>query len=381
MFAVDADLDDTQYVWINFPDPYDPLIGHVIEGLDSCFDDYYEIDCESTALGSDIECFANHWSVVVTDIGSVTSGSTVSVTIENVMNPGEQTTPTFGVYIYDSDDETVYAIEQSFGTVAITTVPPNLIVKNVVATNQMLGETGDFTFSFYTTEELDSDITIGVMFPGQFEIFLTEGTSDATCSAVYFDESSSSSDVTASTSLGSTTSCSISGNMFEYSMDSTDTALTAVITNRIALTISSITNPDWGYTRTASTTDRAWDENPSSAQSVFTEYDFWTDRFSLMLYDETNDKTLFKSTDYLNSAYLGYNWASERTMDVNSYDPRDDDNFLEIFAGTQSDDISINLTPDFPVVAQTLVLEASLNSNLPASGVTFTSWMYEFKYF
>ena len=89
----------------------------------------------------------------------------------------------------------------------------------------MLGETGDFTLSFYTTQELDADITIGVAFPRQFEIFLTEGSSDATCSAVYFDESSSSTDETASTSLGTTSSCSISGNMIEYSMATSDTAL------------------------------------------------------------------------------------------------------------------------------------------------------------
>ena len=38
--------------------------------------------------------------------------------------------------------------------------------------------------------------------------------------------------------------------MIEYSMSSSDTALPGLITNRIALTISSITNPDWGYTRT-----------------------------------------------------------------------------------------------------------------------------------
>ena len=246
----------------------------------------------------------------------------------------------------------------------------------------MLGETGDFTLSFYTTQELDADITIGVVFPRQFEIFLTEGTSDATCSAVYFDESSGSDDVTASNSLGTTSSCSLSGNMIEYSMASSDTPLSGLITNRIALTISSIANPDWGYTRTDSTNDRAWDENSSDDQSVFTEYEFWTDRFSLFLYNEDGDVTLEKSTDYLNSAYLGYNWPSERTMDVNGYDPKNDDNKIEIYAGTQSDDISINLNPNFPIiVAERLVLEASMNSNLPASGVTFTSWMYEFTYF
>ena len=62
------------------------------EGIDNCFDNYYEIGCESTELGSDIVCYANHWSVVVTDIGSVTSTTSVSVTIEDVMNPDAQTT-------------------------------------------------------------------------------------------------------------------------------------------------------------------------------------------------------------------------------------------------------------------------------------------------
>ena len=109
--------------------------------------------------------------------------------------------------------------------------------------------------------------------------------------------------------------------------------------------------------------DRVWDDESST---VFTEYDFWTDRFSLMLYKTTTGKTIEKSTDYLNSAYLGYNWPSERTVEVTDYDSRDESNFIEIYAGTQSEDISLNLNPSFPVVAEKLMLEANLNSNLPA---------------
>ena len=63
-------------------------------------------------------------------------------------------------------------------------------------------------------------------------------------------------------------------------------------------------------------------------------------------------------------------------MGVNSYNPEDNSNSIKIYAGTQSDDIFLNMEPDFPVVAESLVLEASLNSNIPASGVKFSSWMY-----
>ena len=71
-----------------------------------------------------------------------------------------------------------------------------------MATNQILREKSDFTFSFYTTQDLDSNITVGVTFPRQFEIFLTEGTADTTCSFVYYDESLNSSNVTTSIKLG-----------------------------------------------------------------------------------------------------------------------------------------------------------------------------------
>ena len=47
----------------------------------------------------------------MTDIRNVSSGTSVSVTIEDVMNPGKQTTEEFGVYILNSEDETVYAID------------------------------------------------------------------------------------------------------------------------------------------------------------------------------------------------------------------------------------------------------------------------------
>ena len=49
--------------------------------------------------------------MVVTNIESVTVGTSVSVIIEDVINPEAQTTDEFGVYILDSDDETVYAID------------------------------------------------------------------------------------------------------------------------------------------------------------------------------------------------------------------------------------------------------------------------------
>ena len=47
--------------------------------------------------------------------------------------------------------------------------------------------------------------------------------------------------------------------MFAYSMSTSDNALTGSVTNRINITIFNINNPDWGYTRDISTTDRAWD--------------------------------------------------------------------------------------------------------------------------
>ena len=42
------------------------------------------------------------------------------------------------------------ASEQTFGTVTITAVPDNLIVKGVDSIISYLGESSDFTLSFYT---------------------------------------------------------------------------------------------------------------------------------------------------------------------------------------------------------------------------------------
>ena len=49
--------------------------------------------------------------MVVTNIESVTAGTSASVIIEDVINPEAQTTDKFGVYILNSENETVYAIE------------------------------------------------------------------------------------------------------------------------------------------------------------------------------------------------------------------------------------------------------------------------------
>ena len=47
----------------------------------------------------------------MTNIDSVSLDTSVSVIIEDIINPEAQTTDEFGVYILNSEDETVYAIE------------------------------------------------------------------------------------------------------------------------------------------------------------------------------------------------------------------------------------------------------------------------------
>lgn len=66
-------------------------------------------------------------------------------------------------------------------------------------------------------------------------------------------------------------------------MDSTDSALTGDNQNRIALKISAITAPDWGFERTESDSDLEWDDH--SDEDVFDEYDYWSDRFNVYLID------------------------------------------------------------------------------------------------
>ena len=49
--------------------------------------------------------------MVVTNIDSLTAGTSVSVIIEDIINPEAQITDEFGIYILNSEDETVYAIK------------------------------------------------------------------------------------------------------------------------------------------------------------------------------------------------------------------------------------------------------------------------------
>lgn len=83
-----------------------------METVEDCWENYYAIGCESTTLGDGIDCYADHWSVRVSDINSVLADTSISITIENVSNPAAQTTGKFEIHIIDSTDDSLFAIDQ-----------------------------------------------------------------------------------------------------------------------------------------------------------------------------------------------------------------------------------------------------------------------------
>ena len=79
------------------------------------------------------------------------------------------------------------ATSQSFGTVTTTSIPSNLVFKGVDSYTPQLNVEGDITLSFFSPENLDQNWSIGVYFPSQFDISITEGTESFTCSTNWYD--------------------------------------------------------------------------------------------------------------------------------------------------------------------------------------------------
>jgi hypothetical protein len=165
------------------------------------------MDCSSTALGA-TWCKVSKRVVTITGSVAVEETNAIDVTLNGVCNP-TAATRNFIVSLVGSDGA-YKAHDVSFYTTGITfgTAPTNIEFKSVsVSDHYLFGHSADYTFEFFLGGggSLATDESLHVMFPKQFDLYLSDGSDTYSCSTTSLDTTS----LTASSVAWNTdTSCS-----------------------------------------------------------------------------------------------------------------------------------------------------------------------------
>lgn len=145
------------------------------------------------------------------------------------------------------------------------------------------------------------------------------------------------------------------------------------VTQRIELTIINIPNIEFGLLRS----DGYWDV---ADFDTFEDYQFWTQRFEVFVYDESSQNILSKSYGVLNSAYLGFT-TSYYILNANRFNPILTTNRVVVYPGTQTNDLSIT-TGSIPCRSKKVTLKPTVSTVTPDNlGISITSSFHNFEIF
>lgn len=244
----DTEADDYFIIW--FPRDFDPYIGDSYIRYRWAEPTYYYINCDSDVLGSDVECMVDHWHLIVNKVGAVEQGTEIVINVYDVMNPTQTTDTEDFQFLHMDVDDSAKAVDRAVGGVAITALAENLTIKSIEVTDNDAFDTADYTIEFYVDETLNGDDEIEVVLPRQYNTNLARNRESISCSLAWVDMDDSSNDLSEN-SVSGISSCTTGFNYITAEIPSGD-SLTFDSETRVYLRISNLSNPEWGFERTAS---------------------------------------------------------------------------------------------------------------------------------
>ena len=368
-FKSPVDFAEDDSIWIQFPDDYDFFLGGAEEMFQEEEGSHY-IDCASAAFG-DIWCTVDRRIVVVSGAGAVVAGAAIDVELYGIMNPSmlSTTTGNFMVYHYDPINSTAKAALQTFGTVTLTAaVSSNILIKSVEISDNTLFGSSDITLTFYMAETMIATDWILAEFPSNWEL---EGDSYS-CDATVQNDSDVDSEDHSELEWISSTSCAAAGN--SISLDMPDTENRQFTSNHIVRwNLKAVENPEWAIERAV---EADW-EFELTDEDTFTLYDYWTEKFNIIVYDSANRAITSRSHLETHDGYLGF-FDAGRHLFVNDYSPQLKENRIVVFAGTQTEDIYITTESESkPNASKSIQFAYEVSSYYPDAGaadkITVTS--------
>ncbi|CAG9312523.1 unnamed protein product [Blepharisma stoltei] len=375
-FSSSSNVTAADYFVIKFPREFDPHIGDAKLSLADCFSSNWYLTCSSTTLGIDSGsfCSVDHWKLTISGVTKVVTDTTsvIDITVNMVQNPTAGTlSEKFSLYHYGSDGS-VKAYIQNTGSLTIGSVVGNIVsLKDVTVNTADLSSSATYTFDFYAAATYTTDYIISIIFPQQFNIKL-RNISTISCESNYFDESSLSTSTT-NRAFSTAKSCNINGNTISHAFQS-ESSLELASTSRIQIHLTSLYNPEWGYTRSS-----GWDVTDYATFSNHLP-DVWSNKFDIAVYDSSTPKTFAKSYGVLNSAYVGYT-LSTTDISTGTYEPNRASGGIKLLPGQQSKDITISVLDNkkWPMRSKSLKLKPITNVNYPDNGnIKYTSATHNF---
>ena len=347
---------------IVFPSNYDYFLGDVWTWLSNEQNVYY-IDCSSTQLGI-VWCAVNHNVVTVTGSNTVTGSTEIIININSVVNPPNAQTGNFQIYHINSSGAYL-TVAQTFGTVTPLAVASGKIdVRSLVQTDNRIFKPSDYTWRIYITDVMNTDSTLQVLFPKEYDLNTVDQKSSYSCSSTWLDNSASAT-IKTQQSWNSGSSCTASGNLVTLSAPTT--SITFDATRIVTWTLQAVGNPQWGEPRIAQTTTIDFDVTD---KVLWPLYQLWVSKFTFFVYRTSASNLFHSSRSYhnINAAYAGF-YDGYRPLTVNTYNPLSKINRIVVYAGTQTTDLYLSTGGSTtPMAAKQIVFTPTTNGKTPDSG-------------
>ncbi|OMJ66412.1 hypothetical protein SteCoe_36749 [Stentor coeruleus] len=327
-FVTSVAIKNDTIIFFDASEQYNPIPGPSFK-FKEC-PGYLFLNAESD--NGEIICFADHWVITCSGI-TADADATVTIYID-IANPSEASAD-WGIYIYNSDGTPT--VDPAYLTITdgYTSIPKNNIdVYFVVHDESDQDFSSDLKFLAYIDEDFQDNSCAFVLFPKPY-ILAVDNPGTVSC-GMYYDDGSDSG-VTVSEG-----ECSVSENWIEFPI----------------ATATTVASDGWSVLVTAGIYDPLEGFASGDDDLVFSIYDFWTGRFTILTVADTiteeTTSVAFTSSSYsnLNAAFTGYDESSYAFLTVNG------GNDIYLVQGTYSSWIKIEAEGD-EFLASSVILQAS----------------------
>lgn len=358
----------TDYLYILFPDDYDRLIGDSEQWFATEVGNFY-LNCVSQQLRS-VYCRADHGIVVVQGSNALTAGAIVVLAISGVKNPKAGTTGNFRI-LHGNAAETILELAPSFGSVTITSLAANIIIKSATTTSRVLGSVSDYSLNFFMADTVLSTTELRLEFPKEFDLKMVDQKTNYPCSSTWIDHTLGSG-LKGPQEWNEHRVCAAKNNT--VTLPSPSEGISFDFNSEIKLTLRGVMTPQWGqerYPRKEDSDFDAWDWN------VWTIWSFWTNQLKIFVYQKDSMRITSRAYSDLNAAYFGF-MQPLRTISVNNYNPQNKANRVIVYPGTQTGDIPITLAnSSMPLEAKTLQFHPITSKRTPDfNKLKYTSYQH-----
>ena len=331
-----VEISSSYKIWVVFPKSFNPYLGKFSVPYPNCAPNEVLLRCSSQLLES-VECRVNHWTLMLSNLSTVTSGVPIQITIENLENPFKVDLDGLQVLILDENGNYLAHNQNETSIIPRLEEPAEALeIKSLEASSHETGSLANYNLEFVLPRDTDPNDFLEVRFPSPFDLTSIE---QVACLLQFWDfqlnEWSQVSDF----------SCFVVSNRLLQQLTLYEVSsgyLMKLEINRIPL-------PEVGY-----------------SCSSDCSYDFWTKQFQILIFDGFEYKYSHRSFDQVSNSYLGIQATTTKFQTTNNpANPTP----IKLVSGTQSQDLFIT---------GSYLESQSLTFTPSGPNLTFSSYFHNF---